>query len=147
MKHLVLGLATAAWILPSSGHEIKPISLVCEGTATQVMPENPDIDGKIRMYSASFLIWPEKKKVLMYFMPAHASFYEMKTVWVNPMEISFAYHPYEKQMDIYRINRATLAWSGTLNQFAEEESNDVVSRESIEGVCRPVRSPAWNNKI
>ena len=111
------------------------------------MPENPEINGEIRMHSASFLIWTDKQKVLMYFMPAYAAFYEMKKVWINPMEISFAYQPYDEQLDIYKINRATLAWSGTLNKFKEDDSSENLSREVIDGLCRPVRSPAWNNKV
>ena len=147
MNKIFLAIAASLCVLPTWSHEVKPISLVCEGTAKQLMPENPEIDGDIRMYSASFLIWPEKKKVLMYFMPAYASFYEMKQVWITPMEIKFAYQPYEKQLDIYRINRATLAWAGTLNQFDDDDNSKNVSREMIDGLCRPVRSPAWNNKI
>ena len=147
VNRIFLAIAASLCVLPAWGHEVKPISLVCEGTAKQLMPENPEIDGNIRMHSASFLIWPEKKKVLMYFMPAYASFYEMKEVWVNPMEISFAYQPYEQQLDIHRINRATLEWAGTMNKFDEGDNSKNISREMIEGLCRPVRSPAWNNKI
>ena len=76
VKRIYLAIAASLCVLPAWGHEVKPISLVCEGTATQLMPENPEIDGDVRMYSASFLIWPEKKKVLITGVSANSINYQ-----------------------------------------------------------------------